>query len=255
MDMVNCIQRAIDFIEDNINHELKPETIASQALMSAFHFQRLFSIVCNIPLGEYIRNRRLSLAGNDIVTTDEKIIDIALKYGYESPESFSRAFSKFHGVSPMMARNQKRHINLFAKISVKSILGGNSNMVNYPRYSLGFNVARNDKEILEVFDFYQKAFGAKKLAEFVPYNTHIHIIMEINGIQVLLNQDKDWTNEKRHSGGLWSYDNDDDLRRTIDVLSQDAINVETHSWEHWPINAIIIDKYGVEWLLHNNRTE
>jgi AraC family transcriptional regulator len=128
MDMINCIQRAVDFIEDNICDDLNSEIVASQAFMSPFHFQRLFSIVCGITLGEYIRNRRLTFAGIDVESTDTKIIDIALKYGYESPESFSRAFTRFYGVSPMMARSQKGHINSFAKISVKSILGGNSIM-------------------------------------------------------------------------------------------------------------------------------
>lgn len=128
MDMVNSIQRAIDFVEDNICDDLKLETVASQAFLSSFHFQRLFSVVCGITLGEYIRNRRLSLAGIDVEITDSKIIDIALKYGYESPESFSRAFTRFHGVSPMTARSQKGHINSFAKISVQSILGGNAIM-------------------------------------------------------------------------------------------------------------------------------
>lgn len=128
MDMVNSIQRAIDFIEDNICDDLKLETVASQAFLSPFHFQRIFSIVCGLTIGEYIRNRRLSYAGIDVESSRAKIIDIALKYGYESPESFSRAFTRFHGVSPMTARSQQGHINSFAKISVHSILGGNSIM-------------------------------------------------------------------------------------------------------------------------------
>ena len=125
MDTVNCIQRAIDFIEDNIYDDPTPEVIASQAYMSGFHFQRLFSVVCGISLGEYLRNRRLTLAGTEIEASDTKIIDIAFKYGYESPESFSRAFTRFHGISPLTARSQKERLNSFAKISVQSILGGN----------------------------------------------------------------------------------------------------------------------------------
>ncbi len=73
MDMISCIQRAIDFIEDNLCDDLNSETIASHAFMSPFHFQRLFSIVCGITLGEYIRNRRLSFAGIDVESTDIKI--------------------------------------------------------------------------------------------------------------------------------------------------------------------------------------
>lgn len=125
MNTINCIQRAVDFIEDNICDELSPEVISSQAYMSSFHFQRVFSILCGVSLGEYIRNRRLTLAGIEIECTDTKIIDIAFKYGYESPESFSRAFTRFHGISPMMARSQKEKLHSFTKISVQSILGGN----------------------------------------------------------------------------------------------------------------------------------
>lgn len=125
MDTINCIQRAIDFMEDNICEDLSAEVIASQAYMSSFHFQRLFSVVCGVSVGEYIRNRRLALAGIEIGRSDAKIIDIALKYGYESPESFSRAFTRFHGISPMAARSRNENLRLFSKISVKSILGGN----------------------------------------------------------------------------------------------------------------------------------
>lgn len=125
MDTVNSIQRAIDYIEANICDKLSIEAISSQAYMSSAHFQRLFSVVCGVSVGEYIRNRRLTLAGIEIECLNTKIIDIALKYGYESPESFSRAFTRFHGVSPMTARSQNGQLQLFAKISVQSILGGN----------------------------------------------------------------------------------------------------------------------------------
>lgn len=127
MDTVENIQRAIDFLEDNILDELSSEIIASQAYMSRFHFQRIFSVICGITLGEYIRNRRLTLAGAEVISTSVKIVDIAFKYGYESHESFSRAFTRFHNVSPMAARSHGE-INTFAKISIKSILEGNMSM-------------------------------------------------------------------------------------------------------------------------------
>ena len=143
--------------------------------------------------------------------------------------------------------------NVHRFLEVTEKLGQKPDIVKKrPAFSLGFNIARNDKEILEVFDFYQKAFDAIKISQFVPYNTYIHIVMEIHGVPVLLNQDKGFDNSKRHHGGLWSYDNDADLQKTIDVLSQDAIEVLMQSWAHWPISAFIIDRYGVEWMLHNN---
>lgn len=128
METISCIQKAIDFIEDNILDEINSEIIASQAYMSAFYFQKVFSIICNMTLGDYIRNRRLTLAGIEIKASDAKIIDIAYKYGYESPESFSRAFSRFHGISPMTARSQTENIKSLAKITVQNILGGKQAM-------------------------------------------------------------------------------------------------------------------------------
>lgn len=141
MDTINCIQRAIDFIEDNIYDELRMETIASQAYMSSFHFQRIFSVVCGVSIGEYIRSRRLALAGIEIGCSDTRIIDIAFKYGYESPESFSRAFTRFHGISPVTARSQKEKLRSFPKISVKTILGGNQ--MTHELKERGYTVKEN----------------------------------------------------------------------------------------------------------------
>ena len=76
------------------------EKIAKSAYSSSFHFQRMFGIMCGFTLGEYIRKRKLTLAGQDLLTKKMKVIDVAFKYGYETPESFSRAFYKFHGITP-----------------------------------------------------------------------------------------------------------------------------------------------------------
>jgi AraC family transcriptional regulator len=124
------MQNAIDFIENRLRDELSPEMIAQEVCMSAFHFQRLFSIFFGISLGEYIRNRRLSLAAAEIRLTDKKIIEIAFQYAYESPESFSRAFYRYYGVTPSAARSRKSDLKPFPKISVKSILSGDNMMTD-----------------------------------------------------------------------------------------------------------------------------
>jgi len=100
MDTIQGIIRAVDYIEKNIISDLTSESIASQAYMSSFQFQKIFAILCGVTLGEYIRNRRLTLAADEIISTDAKIIDIAFKYGYETHEGFSRAFNRFHNISP-----------------------------------------------------------------------------------------------------------------------------------------------------------
>ena len=104
MEWTECICRAISYIEDNITEELTIEDTAKQAMISPFYFQKGFSMMCGYTVMEYIRNRRLALAGGELATTDAKVIDIALKYGYDSPDSFSKAFTRFHGISPNMGR-------------------------------------------------------------------------------------------------------------------------------------------------------
>ncbi len=99
MNWTVSIQNAIDYIESNLTRELDLNDIAKAACTSEFYFQRIFSVLCGYSLGEYIRNRRLSLAGSEFSTKDVKVVDIALKYGYDSPESFTRAFTKFHGIT------------------------------------------------------------------------------------------------------------------------------------------------------------
>lgn len=127
MDWVSGIQRALDYIEEHITEELDFADIAKQAYSSSFHFQKVFYTICGFSLGEYIRCRRLSLAGNELATTNAKIIDVAFKYGYDTPESFSRAFLRFYGVSPSMAKHGAA-LKAFSKLSVKLILHGGTTM-------------------------------------------------------------------------------------------------------------------------------
>lgn len=84
--------------------------------------------MCGFSMGEYIRNRRLTLAGSELSSTDARVIDVALKYGYESPESFARAFSRFHGISPSEARRDGSKLRSFSRLSVQIILKGGSIM-------------------------------------------------------------------------------------------------------------------------------
>ncbi|MCD2491740.1 AraC family transcriptional regulator [Lacrimispora sp. NSJ-141] len=130
MDWISGVQRAIDYVEDHIREPIDYEEVAKRAYSSSFHFQRVFSILCGFTLGEYIRCRRLSLAGSEVLSTDDKVIDIALRYGYDSPESFSRAFSRFHGMSPSQAKGSKAVLKSFSRLSVKLILNG-GNMMDY----------------------------------------------------------------------------------------------------------------------------
>lgn len=130
MDWISGIQNAINYIEDHIIEEIDYEAVAKQSFSSGFHFQRVFSILCGMTLGEYIRNRRLSLAGAELAASNAKVIDIAAKYGYESPESFCKAFQKFHGIAPSQARSNGAMLKSFSRLSIRISLEGGTTM-NY----------------------------------------------------------------------------------------------------------------------------
>ncbi|SHJ83302.1 transcriptional regulator, AraC family [Clostridium cavendishii DSM 21758] len=108
MDWIETIRKALNFIEDEIsNSKLSIELIAQHVYVSESHFARAFNILTGFTLSEYIRNRRLSISGELLNKTDLSIIDVAFKVGYESPEAFSKAFKRFHGVNPSEGRNAK----------------------------------------------------------------------------------------------------------------------------------------------------
>ena len=127
MDWISGIQKAINYTEEHLCDEIDYDAIARQAASSSFHFQRVFGILCGISLGDYIRMRRLSLAGEELSKGNGKIIDIALKYGYDTPESFSRAFTRFHGIAPSEAKHGGK-VKIFTPLSVKLTLTGGSKM-------------------------------------------------------------------------------------------------------------------------------
>ena len=127
MDWITGIQRALDYTEEHLTEALDYESVAKQACSSAFHFQRMFSMLCGFSLGDYIRMRRLTQAAEALLGTGDKVIDIALRYGYDTPESFTRAFTRFHGITPTEARRGGT-IKSFSRLSVKLILSGGSTM-------------------------------------------------------------------------------------------------------------------------------
>lgn len=127
MDWITGISKAIDYIEEHITEPTDYARAAKEACSSPFNFQRVFALLCGYTLGDYVRMRRLTLAGEELLSTDAKVIDVALKYGYDSPESFSRAFTRFHGVSPSAVRKGAAILS-FSRICVKLILTGGSIM-------------------------------------------------------------------------------------------------------------------------------
>lgn len=111
-------------MEEHLLDDLTIESISRQANASAFHFQRTFTILTDISVGEYVRRRRLTLAAQEISRTNCKIIDLAYKYGYDTPEAFSKAFRRQHGVSPSEARKYIGKLTFYERLVIQVILKG-----------------------------------------------------------------------------------------------------------------------------------
>ena len=128
MDWIKIIENALRYIEENLSGELTVGRIAEKVNISPFYFQKGFSMLCGYSVGEYIRMRRLSVAGSELVTSDNKVIDLALKYGYDSPDSFTKAFTRFHGSTPTDVRRKGALLKSFAPLHIKIILDGGNTM-------------------------------------------------------------------------------------------------------------------------------
>ncbi|CCJ33468.1 diguanylate cyclase domain-containing protein [Caloramator australicus] len=129
--VIERIQEAIDFIEEHLEDKIYVEDIAKIAFMSLSSFYSIFSLILGTTVKDYVRKRRLSLAAYFLVYTNLSILNIAVKFGYEGYEPFSRAFKKLFGVSPKKYREFRKYIDVFPKIQLKygNSLGG-ENMVD-----------------------------------------------------------------------------------------------------------------------------
>ena len=124
MNWLESIGEAISYIESHLKDDLSIEDVASYVYMSSGYFQKAFTMLCGFTVSEYIRNRRLAEAGMELLSSNKKIIDIALMYGYDSHDSFTKAFSRFHGVTPSAVRRGGCTIKAFAPLRLQFILGG-----------------------------------------------------------------------------------------------------------------------------------
>ncbi|MGC4376386.1 AraC family transcriptional regulator [Fictibacillus sp. Mic-4] len=130
MDLLKNMNGAITYIEENLANDIDFKEVARLAFCSEYHFKRMFSFLAGISLSEYIRRRRLTLAAFELKDRNVKVIDIAMKYGYESPDSFTRAFQKLHGITPSEARKNGHSLKAFPRMIFQlSIMGGNE--MNY----------------------------------------------------------------------------------------------------------------------------
>lgn len=130
MDFLNRMTEVIEYIEDHLTEDFNLNELAKIVCCDVYHFGRIFSYVIGIGLTDYLRNRRLSLAALDLQSTPQKVIDVALKYGYQSPESFSRAFRELHGITPREACKPGAKLKMYPRISFQITVKGDLKM-NY----------------------------------------------------------------------------------------------------------------------------
>ncbi|MDT8719286.1 AraC family transcriptional regulator [Clostridium sp. 19966] len=128
MDWLKRMNRALDYVESNLMNEIDMNVVAQMACTSTYNFQKMFSFITEISLVEYIRRRRLTLSAFEIQNSDVKVIDVALKYGYESPVSFTRAFQALHGIVPSLARDGGVILKVYPRMSFQISIKGESEM-------------------------------------------------------------------------------------------------------------------------------
>ncbi len=128
MEWIQQMQMAISYMEAHLMEEIGFEDVARHVCVSTYEFHRAFSFLTGMTPGAYLRNRRLSLAGLEVVQTDQRITDIALRYGYDTPESFTKAFTRFHGVAPKTARAEGAKLTLFNPLLIKLTVEGGKSM-------------------------------------------------------------------------------------------------------------------------------
>jgi AraC family transcriptional regulator len=122
------LNQAMEYIEQNLEHEIEVSQLARIAVTSEYHFRRLFSTLAGLPLSEYIRRRRLTLAGARVLSGDETLLDIAMRYGYGSGEAFARAFRAVHGIGPGDARRTGAALHSQPRMSFRLVVEGSTSM-------------------------------------------------------------------------------------------------------------------------------
>ncbi|MBK5470383.1 MULTISPECIES: AraC family transcriptional regulator [Bacillus] len=160
MDSLKNMNAAMQYIEDNLTHEIDFKEVAKIAFCSEYHFKRMFSFLAGISLSEYIRCRRLTLAAFELKDSNAKVIDVAIKYGYNSPDSFTRAFQNLHGITPSEARSTIRSLKAYSPMTFQlSIQGGNE--MNYRIEEKGpFQIIGIQKRVPIVFNGVNKEIAS-----------------------------------------------------------------------------------------------
>jgi len=170
MDWLGAVRKAINYIETHLlDDSLDNETVAIQVYSSNANFQRVFSIVTGITITDYIRSRRLTLAGKELAETDVKVIEISYKYGYETPDSFAKAFTRFHDMPPSAAKRNPNRLKRFDPISLRIEIRGGNNLSTKIIPSIPkvfFNRTGENYHFNSAVRYVMECLGEMKLADY-----------------------------------------------------------------------------------------
>lgn len=152
MNLLENMNHALAYIEEHLTGEIDYREAAKRALCSEYHFKRMFSFLAGLPLSEYVRRRRLTLAAFDLQSSQLKIIDIALNYGYSSPDAFTKAFQQFHGVLPSEARTAGPSLKSFPRMTFQLIIRGGNEMNYRIEEKEAFHIVGIKKRVPIIFE-------------------------------------------------------------------------------------------------------
>lgn len=150
MEWLDCMNASLDYIEENLNRKMDYEKIAAKALCSSYNFQRMFSFIANVTLATYIRRRCMTAAALELSKSKASVLDISLKYGYDSPVSFARAFTLIHGITPQEARIPGANLKLYPRISFQISVKGAEAMKYRIEKMEAFRMAGISREITTI---------------------------------------------------------------------------------------------------------
>lgn len=183
MSWIESLQKAIDYIEEHLlDEDFSIQKAAEAANASVFHFQRTFAILTDMPAGEYIRGRKLTLAAQDLVCTDLKVIDLSYKYGYDTPEAFTKAFRRQHGMTPTEARKYSGKLKSYNRLVIQVSLKGAEPMQYAIVEKEAFQVAGIKKEFSVVHE--ENLAGIPKMWDEVNRNGTSDKLFKLNNGEI-----------------------------------------------------------------------
>lgn len=146
MEWLSCIRKAVEYMEGHLAEDISVQDVADQVYLSPLFLHRGFSLLTGYGVGEYLRNRRLYQAGLDLRNTKDKVIDIAFRYSYDTPESFTKAFTRFHGATPSQVRSDRAPLRSFLPLKINITIQGGDQMDHKITKMFPFKVIGFQKE-------------------------------------------------------------------------------------------------------------